>query len=305
MCLLHQRWRRSDANGLKKITAMFAKPVNPALGVVSIETAPMVRIGGMNVLALSRSAWAEALVGTATRTQRPGERPYFFTSANGNVLSRYAGSKAFRDLVDQADAIDADGMPMVYVSRWLTKTPIPERCATTDFFHDVAAAATDRDVSFYLLGGTEEINAAAAAKVQMRYPNLRIAGHRNGYFDAKDEAAVVAAINRANPDILWVGLGVPHEHAFVVRNRAALTGVGVIKTCGGLFDFLAGKSVRAPAWMQAMALEWAYRLYLEPRRLLWRYAKTNAHALWLLATRTSDVDPSMRMPSHDRQPLRY
>jgi N-acetylglucosaminyldiphosphoundecaprenol N-acetyl-beta-D-mannosaminyltransferase len=284
---------------------MLAKPTQSPSGIASIDAAPMVRVGGMNIIALSRRAWADALVGSASHRHGPGEQPYFFTSANGNVLSRYAGSKEFRDLIDQADAVDADGMPMVYVSRWLTRTPIPERCATTDFFHDVAAMASERGVSMFLLGGTEDVNQAATTKIQVRYPNLLIAGRRNGYFDTKDEAEVVAAINRAKPDILWVGLGVPHEHAFVVRNRAALTGVGVIKTCGGLFDFIAGKSVRAPAWMQAMALEWLYRMYLEPRRLMWRYVTTNAHSLWLLATRTSDVDPSMRMPSHNRQPLRY
>lgn len=269
----------------------------PARSHAAIDQAPTVRIGGVDILALSRRDWAETVVRTALFQRTHGRKPYFFTSANGNMLSRYAASADFRALIDQADAIDADGMPLVLASRWLTHTPVPERCATTDFFHDAAKEAATHGVSFYLLGGTEAVNAAATVRTQATNPRLRIAGRRNGYFSAADEAGVVAAINTAKPDILWVGLGVPHEHAFVVRNRAALTNVGAIKTCGGLFDFVAGTSSRAPQWMQTLSLEWLYRLYLEPRRLFWRYATTNVHSMWLLATRTSDVMPRHKFPS--------
>jgi exopolysaccharide biosynthesis WecB/TagA/CpsF family protein len=71
-----------------------------------------------------------------------------------------------------------------------------------------------------------------------------------------------------------------------MRNRARLRGVGIIKTSGGLFDFLSGRNRRAPDWMQAAGLEWAFRTYLEPRRLFARYFMTNPHALFLLATQT-------------------
>jgi len=73
---------------------------------------------------------------------------------------------------------------------------------------------------------------------------------------------------------------VPLEQQFVARNIDKLTGVGVIKTSGGLFDFISGKNSRAPAWMQNVGLEWLYRTILEPRRLLSRYLKTNPIALW-------------------------
>ena len=72
-----------------------------------------------------------------------------------------------------------------------------------------------------------------------------------------------------------------------MRNRDRLHGVGLIKTSGGLFDFLSGKNSRAPVWMQQIGLEWAYRIYLEPRRLAGRYLMTNPHALFLLLTRTA------------------
>lgn len=239
--------------------------------------------------ALSRKAWADAVVACAiARRGMTGIAPYFFTSANGNVLSRYARTPEFRAMIDSADAVDADGQPLVLASKWMTKTPIPERAATTDVYHDIARAAAAKGLSFYLLGGSDEINRIAAEKTLDANAGLRIAGRRNGYFRPDEEEAVADAINDARPDILWVGLGVPNEHAFVVRNRARLTSVGVIKTCGGLFDFIAGKNTRAPEWMQRYSLEWAYRLWLEPRRLFWRYATTNVHTLYLLLARTSN-----------------
>ena len=75
-----------------------------------------------------------------------------------------------------------------------------------------------------------------------------------------------------------------------MRYRDRLRGVGVIKTSGGLFDFLSGKNPRAPSWMQNAGLEWAYRIYVEPQRLVGRYLMTNPHALFLLLTRTEQVN---------------
>jgi exopolysaccharide biosynthesis WecB/TagA/CpsF family protein len=83
-----------------------------------------------------------------------------------------------------------------------------------------------------------------------------------------------------------VGMGAPREHAFAARNKSRLTHVGVLQTCGGLFHFLSGDRPRAPQWMQDCGLEWLFRVGVEPRRLLSRYAVTNPHAALLLLTRS-------------------
>jgi bacterial polymer biosynthesis proteins, WecB/TagA/CpsF family len=175
---------------------------------------------------------------------------------------------------------------MVAISRFKCAAPIPERAATTDLVHDVARIAEARGASFYLLGASEEVIRKAEANLRALYPRLAIVGARNGYVSAGDEDAVVAAINAAAPDFLWIGMGVPLEQRFVSRNRERLTGVGLVKTSGGLFDFLSGAKSRAPKVMQALGLEWLYRALLEPRRLGKRYLATNPHALWLLLTRS-------------------
>ena len=263
------------------------EPARPSLAGV-----PRVQVGGLAVMVIDRTEGARLVVeaALARRGARRGE-PLFLTSANGNVIARYARDPLFRELIDCADGIDADGQPLVIASKLMTETPIPERSATTDVFHDIANAGAPQGLRIFLLGGREDINAAAAAAVRLRHPGLVIAGRRNGYFSLRDEAAIADTINAARPDVLWVGLGVPREQAFVVRNRARLGRVGVIKTCGGLFDFLAGRNTRAPQWMQDHALEWLYRLWREPRRLLWRYTMSNIATMALLAWKTGGVVP--------------
>ena len=96
------------------------------------------------------------------------------------------------------------------------------------------------------------------------------------------------------PDYLWDGLGVPYEQAFVDEFLPRLCSVGGIKTSGGLFNYLSGSRSRAPRWMQNVGLEWAWRIWLEPRRLLWRYLTTNPRALYLLFNRSWRSEPIKR-----------
>jgi exopolysaccharide biosynthesis WecB/TagA/CpsF family protein len=184
----------------------------------------------------------------------------------------------------RADSIHADGQPMVAMSRLLSRHPLPERVATTDLFPAVARLAAEVGLTFYLLGATERVNRRAVEETRKRYPKLRIVGHRDGYFAREDEPRICADIVAANPDILWVSLGVPLEQEFCVRNLESLRGVGIVKTAGGLFDFLSKEKPRAPSWMQRAGLEWLFRLSREPRRLFMRYATTNPHAFFVMLT---------------------
>lgn len=261
---------------------------------------PAVTIGGLPIAVIDRSKSAELMVKLALTRRGTGKPPYIVTSANGQVLSVCARDPGLRRLFLSADLIHADGMPLVFASRLLCRVPLPERVCTTDLFHDVAARAQTDGASFYLLGASPTVIEKAAHKARQLYPDLKLVGVRSGYFDRLQEEAVVAEINAARPDILWIGMGVPVEQEFALRLRERLTNVGVIKTSGGLFDFVAGKSPRAPAWMQAAGLEWFYRAMREPRRLLIRYLTTNPHAVYLLLTRTSP-DPLLGPgPGHAR-----
>ena len=146
-----------------------------------------------------------------------------------------------------------------------------------------------RGARMFLLGATQFVIDEAARRLQTLYPHLKIVGHASGYIRREgEEQRVIDIINAAKPDILWIGLGVPLEQQFAVRNRDRLRSVGLIKTSGGLFDVLSGSKSRAPQWLINAGFEWAYRWYLEPRRLSGRYLVTNPHALYLLLTQTGD-----------------
>lgn len=248
-------------------------------------------VGGLPIAVIDRKDSARLMVEVALSRRGSGEPPPVITSANGQVISMCARDPELRDLFLSADLIHADGMPLVFASRLKCRTALPERVATTDLFHDVAHTAEAQGASFYLLGAASGVIERAARNVRHVYPRLTMAGVRSGYFAADEESRLVDEINAARPDILWVGMGAPIELTFALRNRARLTGVGIIKTAGGLFDFLSGRNRRAPSWMQSAGLEWLYRIMQEPRRLLYRYLTTNPHAVYLLLTTPSHGVP--------------
>lgn len=247
---------------------------------------PTVTIGGLPVSVLDRDATADLMIRAASEHPR-GHRPLYLTSANGEVIALASRDAEIAALFRSADQIVADGQPMVLASRLVCRTPLPERVATTDLFHDVARRAQATGQTFYLLGATESENRKAVDAVRAAYPRLLIAGHAHGYLRGQELIDKLDEINALAPDILWLALGVPHEQKFVRDHAHRLSNVAVIKTSGGLFNFLSGTKARAPGWMQAIGLEWLWRLALEPRRLLWRYLSTNPRALFLVLTRSN------------------
>jgi N-acetylglucosaminyldiphosphoundecaprenol N-acetyl-beta-D-mannosaminyltransferase len=246
-----------------------------------------IRLGGLPVAVVGRSESARAMVDEALKRRMLWRYPAYLTSTNGEVTYRCAVDEFERALFLQADAIHADGMPHVFVSRLTCDVPLPERVATTDLFHDVAREAETRGATMFMLGATEASNDSAAQIVRDSYPALQLIGHRHGYFADYDEELVACdQIAALAPDILWVSMGVPREQEFIARHRRRLTSVGLIKTSGGLFDFLSGAKPRAPVWMQDAGLEWLWRVWLEPKRLGGRYLKTNPWAMYLLLSRS-------------------
>lgn len=242
-------------------------------------------VGGASVARLDLEQTARVMI-EAARAPRSERGPFYLTSVNGEVLARRSADKTFADLVDSADLINADGQPLVVASRLLSRKALPERVATTDLYPIVAGQAEQQGVSFYLFGAAEEVNRETYAVTRRRFPRLDIRGRSHGFLSGEALERKLDEINALAPDILWLALGVPLEQEFVRRWRHRLPNVKMIKTSGGLFDFVAGAKRRAPLWMQKIGLEWAYRLRLEPRRLFLRYATTNPVALMLLVRHT-------------------
>lgn len=186
----------------------------------------------------------------------------------------------FRDALDSFDIASADGQPIVWASRLLRRR-LPGRVNGTDLMYSLLEVAEREGFAVYVLGAREAVLEAAIAELRRRYPELRLAGHRHGYFEPDQQTAVVGEIARARADLLFVALPSPQKEWFLVEHASRL-GVGFAMGVGGSIDVLAGAYPRAPVWMQRASLEWLFRLLQDPGRMWKRYLGTNTRFLVLL-----------------------
>eukprot|EP01037_Dinobryon_pediforme_P006524 gene6523-6593_t len=181
---------------------MHEVTLNQTFAYPDPKSLPKAKLGGMTIAVTTRAAAAQHLIDSA-RANRGDKLPYFFTSANGQVLSMVASSPHVNALFKAADLVHADGQSIYLAARRLKFKPMPERVATTDLVHDVAKLAAAGNLSFFVLGARDDVNRRACENLTTTYPGLNIVGRHHGYFARDDEAEVVHMINAAKPDILW------------------------------------------------------------------------------------------------------
>ena len=171
-------------------------------------------------------------------------------------------------------------MSMVWALRFFGNN-IPERVACPDLAESLLRLAESKNYGVYFLGAKQEQLEAAIHNIQLNFPNLRITGFKNGYFDKEDEDIIVQTINQSKSEILFLGLPSPKKEFFVENYKQQLD-VNYVLGVGGFFDILAGSIKRAPLWMQSAGLEWFYRFLQEPQRLLKRYFVGNLKFIQLV-----------------------
>ena len=191
-------------------------------------------------------------------------------------------NEVLRQDVLSSDLILADGTSVVWASRLLGQ-PLPERVTGVDLMVGMLRRGNERRYRVYCLGATDEVVGKVVEKVRADYPNIDVAGWRNGYFSAEEEAGVAEEIRGLRPDILLVAMSSPKKEKFMARWSEKLD-VPVCHGVGGSFDVLAGKVQRAPERWQKLGLEWLYRVKQEPRRLWRRYLVTNTLFCWMVLT---------------------
>ena len=207
--------------------------------------------------------------------------PYVIHFVNGNKIAKAREDVAMREILWRGDYVLADGQPLLPMARMLG-IRIPERIDGIGLMHKLLALANEKRYRIYLLGSRQEILEKCLAVIQQRYPNVSIAGSRNGYFQQTDLPEIIGQINAVSPDILFIGIGSPAKEQLADQWKTQIHAT-IIQGVGGSFDVVAGLVSRAPLLMQRLGLEWLYRIVQEPRRMFWRYAKTNAQCLWIFA----------------------
>ena len=183
------------------------------------------------------------------------------------------------EILRSADLVTADGFPIVLLSR-IMGAPVPGRVTGSDLVPALAARAARSGASIYLLGGVPGSAEEAAERLASHNPGLRIAGtssptvHTEGAgiaLSAIRDKDLVEAINATGADILLIGFGNPKQEQWWYRNRKRLR-VPVAIGIGGTFEFIAGRTKRAPKRIQRLNLEWVYRITQDPKRLWKRYS---------------------------------
>ncbi len=205
----------------------------------------------------------------------------------------------FAEALRKGDVLTADGASIVHACRWLhTPSQPTERVAGWDVFmyemtaleQQAEALKTPKTVLF--MGSLPEVLQRIVERAALDFPYLKILTFSPPYkpaFTPEDDTAIIRAINRANPDLLWIGMTAPKQEKWTYSHWQELNIRCHVGTIGAVFDFYAGTAKRAPLWWQQHSLEWLYRLIKEPRRMWRRYIIGNAKFIRNIVREKSDI----------------
>lgn len=191
-----------------------------------------------------------------------GDRGYVVTP-NAEIVYEAVHDEEYKSLLNGAALVLPDGAGVVLGAKILG-TPVKEKVAGIEFGDGICQAMAQSGGRVYFLGGKPGVAELAARKLQEKHPGLTVCGTADGYF--KEEAAVIAKVNAAQPDVLFVCLGAPKQEKFM-RGHFEELNAKLMLGLGGSLDGYAGVAQRAPRWMINLSLEWLYRLIKEPWRL--------------------------------------
>jgi len=177
----------------------------------------------------------------------------------------------YKRALNEADLLLNDGIGIKLGAK-ISGISLKENMNGTDFVPKILEFAKDQSKNVYFLGGKEGIALAAKQKTEIKLPGISIVGFRNGYFDFNRDQEIIDDIVAKKTEILIIGMGVPRQELWLTINKDKLIGVKISIAGGAVLDFIAGKVVRAPKWMQNTGTEWIFRLLQEPKRLFKRYA---------------------------------
>jgi N-acetylglucosaminyldiphosphoundecaprenol N-acetyl-beta-D-mannosaminyltransferase len=210
--------------------------------------------------------------------------PSYFITANLHYAMLTARDKRLPLLNAGAAFVLTDGMPLVWASRWRNRK-LPERVAGSDLVPALCGWAAEKGYRVFLLGGGPGIAEEAARRLVEKYPNLQVVGTASpnlAKMSEEEKQKLFDEIRSAGPHLLFAAFGQPKGELWLAEHGEEL-GVPVTVQIGASLDFVAGRVPRSPRWMQRVGLEWVYRLWREPRRLVGRYYSNGLFALRMLA----------------------
>lgn len=219
------------------------------------------------------------------------EGKVLINTINAHSYNTAQKDELFAESLLNGDALIPDGASVVKACRWLkAKSQPKERIAGWDLFvfemgrleAPLNPPRRGKPVAFFM-GSSEKVLGLIREKAKVVYPHIEVVTYSPPYkpeFSDEDNAAIMKAINDANPDLLWIGMTAPKQEKWAYSHWNELNIHCHCGTIGAVFDFFAGTAKRAPKWWQEHSLEWLYRLIIEPKRMWRRYIIGNTLFLW-------------------------
>lgn len=187
-------------------------------------------------------------------------------SGNPEVLYNGLNNKIlFENFTSNNSLIIPDGVGIQIAAKFL-KTPVKEKIAGIDLMKELIKKLSLENKSIYLLGTTDENLKACVANIIMEFPEVNIAGYKDGYFDINNPVELLNEIKEKKPYAIFVAMGCPRQEEFIAKYMDELP-CQIFMGVGGSFDVIAEKVTRAPRWMIKLGLEWLYRVAKEPWRI--------------------------------------
>ena len=181
----------------------------------------------------------------------------------------------FAEALTKGDVLIPDGASVVMACRWLKAKSQPvERIAGWDLFVHEMDRLNQKGGTCFFMGSSEKVLELIRKRAAVDYPNIKVETYSPPYkpeFSEEDNKGIIEAINKANPDLLWIGMTAPKQEKWTYTHWKELDIHCHVGTIGAVFDFFAGTVERAPLWWQEHGLEWLYRLLKEPKRMWRRY----------------------------------
>lgn len=190
-------------------------------------------------------------------------------AVNVDKVTAASRDPRLRDIINGSDLVSADGLPIVWASRWVGR-PLRERVTGVDLMFALIPRAEKAGHRVFFLGAREGVLEAVLARLQREHPGLLVAGVQDGYWPDGEDERIAHAVAATRPDILFVALPSPRKERFIAAWKDVI-GAPFVMGVGGSFDVYAGRVKRAPRWLQRVGGEWLFRLLQEPSRLWRRY----------------------------------
>ncbi|BAL80882.1 WecB/TagA/CpsF family glycosyltransferase [Caldisericum exile] len=192
------------------------------------------------------------------------DKPHFAVAINPEKAMKAYNDNELHDILKNSHLNFIDGVGIIFAAKLFKGIKIKERLTGIDLFTELLKVSEEKGYKVYFLGTKEESIKKAIENIKNSFPNLKIAGFHNGYFE--DEEKIVETIAKSDADILFVGMGSPKQEKFIYKNLGKLN-VKFAMGVGGTFNVYANEFRRAPHIIQKLGFEWLYRFVLDPKRL--------------------------------------